>query len=466
MRRIRRRHRLAAAIAVAALVVAACGGDEEAAAPAETEEAPAEEAPAEEAPAETEEAPAAEEPDEILTDVGVTEEPCPNAVNEDNGCIYLGVLSDLTEGPFAALAVEIVAAQEAFFQRVNEEGGIGGYDINITEYTRDTRYDPAEHSTAYRQIEPDILMLAQSLGTPPTEAILPEMDADDMVAMPATWWSGWDFADVDRGLILNSGYSYCMEAMIGLDWMNENAGEINSVLAVGYPGDYGGDFAAGAELWAEANDAEFIGFVETGPNYIVGSQDGAIGQVLGSGADIVLLAVGPAETAEIVGGSAANDFTSPFLGSVPTWNSALLQTAAAPALEALYTWIGPWENFLGESEGHQAMQDSLGGEMPGNEGYTAGWIWSYPVKAVLEAAAANGDLTRAGVRAAADGLVVDYEGALPDRVYGGDANEDAPRSAVISQPDPDAELGITTIETNVTGPTADAHDYSGPCVGG
>ena len=31
--------------------------------------------------------------------IGVTEEPCPDAVNEDNGCIYLGILSDLTEGP-------------------------------------------------------------------------------------------------------------------------------------------------------------------------------------------------------------------------------------------------------------------------------------------------------------------------------------------------------------------------------
>ena len=42
---------------------------------------------------------------EIRTDVGVTDDACPEAVNPDNGCIYLGILSDLTEGPFAALAV-------------------------------------------------------------------------------------------------------------------------------------------------------------------------------------------------------------------------------------------------------------------------------------------------------------------------------------------------------------------------
>ena len=38
---------------------------------------------------------------------GVTSEPCPDAVNEDNGCIYLGTISDLTQGPFAPLGVPI-----------------------------------------------------------------------------------------------------------------------------------------------------------------------------------------------------------------------------------------------------------------------------------------------------------------------------------------------------------------------
>ena len=59
---------------------------------------------------------------------------CPDAVNEDNGCIYLGQISDLTAGPFAPLGVPITDAQKAFWQRVNEDGGIGGYDIDVNEY--------------------------------------------------------------------------------------------------------------------------------------------------------------------------------------------------------------------------------------------------------------------------------------------------------------------------------------------
>ncbi|MTV26645.1 ABC transporter substrate-binding protein [Nitriliruptoraceae bacterium ZYF776] len=404
-------------------------------------------------------------PEDIQTDVGVTDEPCPDAVNEDNGCIYLGILSDLTVGPFAPLGGPIVEGQRAFFQRVNEQGGVAGYDIDIDTYTRDTEYDPQTHAQAYLEIEPEILALAQSLGTPPTEAILPDMDADDVVAGPASWWSGWSFEESDYGLVLESGYSYCLESLIGLDWSNENEGDIGSVLAVGYPGDYGGDAAAGAEAWAEANGAEFLGFVETAPNAVVGSQDAAVQRVVQSGADRVVLGVGPAETAEIVGGAAQAEFPGRFLGSVPTWNPALMETPAAPALEALFTHVGPWENFQGDSAAHEAMREALGGELPTNDGFTFGWIWSYPILRVLEAAAENGDLTRAGVRAAVDGLVVDYEGALPDATFGGDPNETAQRVAVISTPDADADLNLTTVETGVTGETADAYEYTARCSG-
>jgi ABC-type branched-subunit amino acid transport system substrate-binding protein len=400
---------------------------------------------------------------EITTDVGVTEEPCPEAVNADNGCIYLGILSDLSEGPFAALAVPITEGQRAFWQRVNEDGGIAGYEIDIDTYTRDTKYDPQTHSQAYREIEPNILALQSTLGTPTTQAILEDMDADDVIGAPASWWSGWGFTDNDMGLILESGYSYCIESMIGLDWFTRERQQPGKVLAVGYPGDYGGDSATGVEAWAAATGAEFGGAVETAPNAQVGTQDAAVQQIVGSEADVVFLAVGPAETAEIVGKSLAAGYTGQFLGSIPTWNPALLDTAAAPALTAAFTHVSPWQNFEGDSPAHQAMQESLGGELPTNDGYTYGWIWSYPIKAAIEAAAANGDLTRAGLRGVVDGLEVDYEGALPTVTFGGDPNENAVRTAVINRPDAAAGLGITPIGTDVTGPTADAYEYTQAC---
>ncbi|MGD8202332.1 ABC transporter substrate-binding protein [Ornithinimicrobium sp. W1679] len=400
---------------------------------------------------------------EVAIGDGVTEEACPDGVNPDNGCIYLGVLSDLTEGPFAALAVPITDAQRAYWQMVNEDGGIAGYDVDIDTYTRDTKYQPAEHAAAYQQIEPNILAIAQSLGTVNTESVLGDMDANDIVAVPASWWSGYNFSENDSGLILENGYSYCVEAMSGLDWFVENHGEVQSVAAVGYPGDYGGDSAAGVGQWAEVNGVEDVTVVPTGPNQVTGTQDAVVSAVAAASPDVVVLAVGPAETAEIVGKLAAGGFQGRFVGSLPTWNPALLQSGAADALVGLYNHLAPSEQWDGTSEGVAAMKESLNGEEPANGGYIIGWMMSYPMHAVLEQAAENGELTREGVRAAVDGLEVDFAGMAETIVYGGEGKEVVPSGVIVSTPNPDAPLGVESAGGWFEGPTFDEVDYTEAC---
>ena len=398
---------------------------------------------------------------EVETDVGITEEPCPDAANEDNGCIYLGTLSDLTEGPFAALAVPITEAQEAFWTRVNEEGGIGGeYDVDVGRFTRDNKYNPEVHVQEYQAIQPDILALAQTLGTPMTIAGLPFYQRENVVGAPASWWSGWEFEDN----ILESGSNYCLESMNAIDYAVEEFG-IESVMAVHYPGDYGGDAAAGAQIAANENGVEFIRAVETGPNAVVGSQEAAIDAILQAQPDLVIVTTGPAEMAEIVGGTAARNYTGRFIGTEPTWNQGLLESSAAEALQALYYATFPWPPFDADTSGHQAMRDALGDVAP-NEGYTSGWVWSYPLKAALDAAYANGDLTREGlVQAASELETVDYEGMLPEEAgrFSGDPNETVFRQHLIVQPDLDAPSGVSVVEDFFVGPTAEAFEFTEPC---
>ena len=69
---------------------------------------------------------------ETTASPGVTSAPCPGSVHKDRGCIYLGVLSDLANGPFTALGASMNEGQLAFWKQVNQAGGIGGYDIDIT----------------------------------------------------------------------------------------------------------------------------------------------------------------------------------------------------------------------------------------------------------------------------------------------------------------------------------------------
>ncbi len=389
---------------------------------------------------------------------GISDEACPEAVNEDNGCIYLGVISDLTKGPFAPLAVPITDAQKAFWQKVNEDGGVGGYDVDITTYIQDAEYNPEIHNRKYQEIREDILALGQTLGSSQTLAILEDMKADDVIGVPASWNSAWEFEDQ----ILESGANYCFEAMNGVDWAVENREVTGKVAAVGYDNDYGGDAAAGVQAAAEANDLEYVE-IKAPPGQ--DQQAETVASILREQPDLVVVSTGPAEMAAIVGGAAAEGFQGAVVGSSPTWNPALLESAAAPALEALYAQAGPWGPFGTDTPGHQAMRDALGDVTP-SDGYTAGWAWSYPLLAALEAAAEDGDITRESLVEAAKSLSeVDYEGMLPNEAgrNDGDPSETAYRASVISTVDREAPTGVSIEQDLTVGPTAEAYDFSEPC---
>lgn len=429
--------RLVIALAAAALVLTGCGRG-------------------------SDDAPKSDSPDDTpaaTASPGMTAEACPEAVNPDNGCIYLGVLSDLTVGPFAPLAVPITEAQEAFWRTVNEAGGVGGYDINITKYTADNEYDPQVHNQEYQKMREHILALAQTLGSIHTLAVLDDMKADNIIGVPASWNSAWDF----EKQIMQTGASYCFEGMNGVDWAVENRGAENKVVAVGYAGDYGGDAAAGVKAAAEAHGMEFVGLeAPAGQD----NQTGTITSILQEQPDLVFVSTGPAEMATIVGGLAQQGFQGTVMGSSPTWNVALLQSAAAPALEALYFQVGPWGPFGTDTPGHQAMREALGDVTP-NDGYAAGWAWSYPLLAALELAAEeDGGITRENLVKASTSLTeVDFEGMLPSEAGNkvGDAAETAWRASVISKVDPDAPTGVSIVQDFKAGSTASNYDYAEPC---
>ncbi len=393
----------------------------------------------------------------IATDVGVTSEACPEAVNPDNGCIYLGTLSDLTVGPFAAAGPTIVAGQEAFWNRVNEDGGIGGYDVNVSEYVRDNQYNPQVTNQVYQEIKPDILGLAQTLGSPPTASIVEDLAAENIVAAPAGWTSLYLFQDV----ILESGPTYCAEAMNGVDYAAETY-SAESVMAVHYAGDFGGDAAAGAKVAADANGMQFSN-VETTAG--TDNQAAAVAAIRDQQPDVVIISTGPADMATIVGQAVAGGFTGRFLGSSPTWNVALLQSPAAPALTASYQLLGPWGPWDTDTPGHEAMRQAAGDISP-NEFFLSGWVWSYPMKAALEAAAEEGDLTREGLATASAALEsVDYEGILPEGSgnYANGADAAAVRVTQLSDVSADASTGVTVAEADLEGSTAEGYEFTGPC---
>lgn len=456
MQRITTWRRLALLLTMLSLLAVGCRESSEPSAGGG--EDPPEEAESEDG-GDTESTDGSEQGGEVATDVGVTEEPCPDAVNSDNGCIYLGSISDLTVGPFATLGPEITRSQEAFWGAVNDDGGIGGYDVDVTSFVEDNLYEAETHNQVYQEMKGDVLALAQTLGSPTTAAIIDDLNSEGIVAAPASWTSAWAFEPA----ILESGNNYCIESMNSIDYALEQGGEIASVMAIHYPGDYGDDAAAGARIGAEANGLEFID-VETGQGQ--DNQAGAVEALVTQSPDLLIITTGPADMATVVGGAAAQGFQGQVFGTSPTWNPGLLETPALPALEALYTQSSPWATYASDTPGHERMREALGED--GNDGLTSGWAWSYPLRDALEAAAESGDLTREGLLAAAESLdSVDYEGMLPDDSgnYSGTPDESLVRGTVFQDVDTESSTGVSVIDPEFyVGPTAESYDIGDtPC---
>lgn len=401
-------------------------------------------------------------------DIGVTPAPCDDAVNDGNGCIYLGVISDLTDGPFAALGVPLTAAQTHFWEAVNAEGGLDGFDVIISaDNTFDAHYTPEETAVGYETIGDRVLMLAQSLGTPQTQAIIEPMTADGTVAAPATWWSGWAFPDVDSGLILETGAPYCFEAMNGMTAMADALPEGFTWALIAFPGDYGGDYGAGAKIAAsQLGLGDPLFEHQQIPFSAGGTPDEAVGLILQNEPTLIVMVTGPNEMATIAGGAFQGGHEQfQILGASPTWNVALKASEAMPLLEGVYKGTAPWGTWDTDTEGHAAIRASAEahGQDP-NGAYGSGWIWQYPVKALLETAIASGDLTKANVASLAATLEgVDYLGILPPRSYAGDPAENVVRSSWIVQADAAASDGLTSIAEDFTSPLVTEFPFEGPC---
>lgn len=452
-------------VAVLAMVIAACTPDEAA---TTTTTAPA-------ATTTTGAATTTTAPDEIQFDVGVTPAPCEDAVNEGNGCIYLGIISDLTTGPFAPLGVPLTAAQNHFWEAVNADGGLDGFDVIIREEDiYDALYDPGEHATGYETIGGRVLALAQSLGTPQTQGILDRMAEDGTVAAPAAWWSGFNFPDEDNGnLILESGASYCLEAMNGMAFMSQALPEGFTWGLIAFPGDYGGDYGSGAKIAASQlglGDPLFEHLQI--PISFGGSTEEAIGQVLQHRPTLIVMVVGPREMAEIAGGTFGGGHQEfQILGASPSWNVALTANEQLmPLLEAVYKGTIPFGVWDSDTPGHAAVRAAAEANGLGANGaYLAGWTWQYPLKTLLEQAIASGDLTKANMVALAAELSgVDYQGILPERSYAGEPADNAVRSTVVVKADSTTSDGVSVISPGgaFVSPLAEAFPYEGPCFTG
>ncbi len=406
---------------------------------------------------------AGEEPAEIATDVGV---------DLEASTITVGLLSDLS-GPFAPLVQVINSGHEMYWASVNDAGGINGLQVELQ--VRDTGYVVDTHVQLYEELKTQVVAFGHSTGSPHTVAINPALQADGILAIPLTWYSGWSDPAINANLVPH-GVPYCIEAMNMIEYLTLQAPDAATIAIASSPGDYGEDSNAGARLAAEALGLEVV---YDGTGLINAADEATLAEVAsgiaGSDADLVWVTTSPTPFGSIYGQALAAGYEALWSGAGPTWNPALVGPDS-PLKDALARdfyisqYYAPW---AAESDGNQAVRDLVANfgppDAPPLDYYAEGVIEATILHQALLAAYDAGDMTQAGVLAAAKGLEsVTFEGLAPDETYTGEPNDRVQRAQFISRPDPagladGSSTGSTLIEEMYTSPLAAAFEFNETC---
>lgn len=436
------------------MLIAACGGGSAETTTAATEPAATQATTAETTPTETTEATM-----DIATDFGV---------DLDAGTITVGMLSDLT-GPFGPLVSAISAGNQAYWDQVNAAGGVHGLQVELL--TRDTQYVVDNHVQFYNEIKDQVVAIGHSTGSPHTVAILPQLAEDGMLAIPLTWYSGWSDPALNANL-LSHGTPYCVEAHNTIGYLKEVHKPDGATIAIAsVPGDYGLDSAAGAVMAAAALGLEVVydgsgAIIPTDETTLATVADG----IASSGADYVWVATTPTTMAAIFGQALAKGFTAVWSGPSPSFSPAFL-APDSPIKDAFAA------QFIGGTYTANWAADSLAGireaftaaGAPATDYYTEGFVEAMILHAALNAAYEAGDMTRAGVLAAAKGLDnVDFGGLAPSESYTGDPNTRVQRKGYIFTPDPagmvaGTSAGTIQIESEYTSQIAADMEFTEAC---
>jgi ABC-type branched-subunit amino acid transport system substrate-binding protein len=366
-----------------------------------------------------------------------------------------------TSGPVAVIGNPLTAGNEAYWEYVNEElGGVAGqYPVELV--IEDSAYDPPTAVQKYNQIKGDVVMFNQLLGTPIVNAVLEQLNADDIVAQPATLDAFW----VREQNLLPIGAPYQIQAINGLDWyVNEGGGEGQTICTLRQDDPYGEAGQEGVDFAAEQ-----LG-IELGPEvtFPVGNPDftSQISQLQGADCQAVWLTAVPSDTGTALGKAAELGYAPQWLAQSPTWVTALGESPLAPYLQENYLWVSEGPEYGDESAPGMSelvrIQETYAPDQEPDIYFNFGYVESKAVHQLLEQAVENGDLSHEGIIEAMNAIdAFEYEGLLGDYGWGAPEDRDPPRANSVFRPNPDKPIGLELVVQEHEAPFAAEFEFGG-----
>lgn len=378
----------------------------------------------------------------------------------DGTTITLGVITPVT-GPVALIGEPLTNGNRVYVDYVNSElGGVAGrYPIELVEV--DSEYNPTVAVQQYNAIKDDVTLFAQVLGTPSVNAVLEQLERDNVVASPASLDSFW----VREQNLLPIGAPYQVQAINAMSWyLTDGGGEGQTICTAiqndpyGDAGQRGVDFAAGELGFEVATTATFSA---TDQDYTA-----QVAQLQGADCEAVFLVSTPTPTNGLLSEAASQGYAPQWIGQSPSWLGLFALSPLAPYLQENFLLVGEGPVWGDTSNpGMAQMLDHVAAYAPdqGPDTYfTFGYAQAWSVVQVLEKAVELGDLSREGIVEAMNSLdELAFDDLFGAYEWGPPEDRDPPRASTIFSVDPAAPTGLAAVVTDLESEAAIAFEFDG-----
>jgi len=348
--------------------------------------------------------------------------------DEETGTIKVGALAAIT-GPIPGIGQSLLDGHLLYWDALNAEGGVAGqYPVEVV--VRDNEYNPSVNPVVYAEIKDEVLGFSSAIGTPTTATIFEAAATENIIVAAGSLASQWALTE-NVPLNLAAG-TYFAQFANALFWASQMADPAviteDSVIGIIYQSDdYGQDCKNGYDFGL-ANTGFTSSYEAT---YAATDSDfsAQIGGAQAAGVDVLFVCTLPSALAGMLGTAAQIQYSPAVLGSSPSYNPALPAALGGEGGEEAglqlfssfpYYALGAGPAFEDETPGMQQLRENLeefGSDIPPEEinaFFWFGYTQAQTFHEILEAAVANGDISRAGLLAA----IQDIQGA--DFGFGGD----------------------------------------------
>ncbi len=379
----------------------------------------------------------------------------------DGTTIKLGVITPQSGAIGKIVADDIgtpmTSGNQVYWDSVNANGGVAGkYKVSLE--TADSQYDATVGLQAYDKIKNDVAAMQQVLGTQVLQAMQPKLKTDQISAGPATLDAEW----TNDPNLFPIATSYQLLSINGIDYYIHNGGsKTKNICVLAQDDAYGEAGVQGANY--EAQKAGFT--LKTVQRYATLTDKTAQIQALkDNSCDAVLFVATLADTKAAIQTAIQLNYTARWIALSPAWLPSFVASSESDASFKTYLEQNMWVSSTGVDwnspvPGYVQMRAAIAKYAPTQQPdpyFAYGFQQARAMDQILEVAVKNGDLSRAGILNAINGVgTLKFDGALPDFFYGTSvATRKQPTPATIFSIVAGVPQGLKTLSANYTSAAA------------